>query len=172
MALSCTVLPAEAAEILRRACLADPSLRVLPWCATGGGSWPPCGADRSARLAVPRRDQHHTKRVRHDATLMGRPARREEVDAGAGRGLRHRRTRSCHRGAARRAHQPATRWAGHAAADRPRRDGVSWQRDQAQREGVAVFDVEIPADDAATGAVRLKTCTSPSRCLTVPERMA
>ena len=43
---------------------------------------------------------------------------------------------------------------------------------QAQGEGVAVFDVEIPADDAATGAVRLKTCTSPSRCLTVPERMA
>src|SRR5262249_15338393 len=41
------------------------------------------GADRSARLAVPRRDQHHAERVRHDATLMGRPGLREEVDAGA-----------------------------------------------------------------------------------------
>jgi hypothetical protein len=69
--------------------------------------------------------------------------------------------------------EPATRRAGHAAADRPRRDGAPWQRDQAQGEGVAVFDVKIPADDGAAGAVRSKTWYGLHQdAVTVPERMA
>ena len=44
---------------------------------------------------------------------------------------------------------------------------------QAQGEGVAVFDVEIPADDGAAGAVRLKTWYGLHQdAVTVPERTA
>src|SRR5262245_41648992 len=44
---------------------------------------------------------------------------------------------------------------------------------QAQGEGVAVFDVEIPADDGAAGAVRLKTWYALHQdAVTVRERMA
>ena len=44
---------------------------------------------------------------------------------------------------------------------------------QAQGEGVAVFDVEIPADDGAAGAVRLKTWYALHQdAVTARERMA